>query len=94
MPDATAWFAADQGFYAQNGLDVAIDIITNGGAIISGVMGGALDIGVCSIGTLATAHARGLPVIALAPGGIYNGALPDQRAGGGGELSRCIRPKI
>lgn len=74
--DATAWFASDQGFFAQNGLDVAIDIITNGGAIISGVMGGALDIGVCSIGTLATAHARGLPIVALAPGGVYNGALP------------------
>jgi NitT/TauT family transport system substrate-binding protein len=74
--DATAWFASDQGFFAQNGLDVAIDVITNGGAIVSGVTGGALDVGVASIGTLATAHARGLPVVALAPGGIYNGALP------------------
>ncbi|HEV8019901.1 MAG TPA: ABC transporter substrate-binding protein [Candidatus Lustribacter sp.] len=74
--DATAWFASDQGYFAQNGLDVAVDIITNGGAIISGVMGGALDVGVCSIGTLATAHARGLPIVALAPGGVYNGALP------------------
>jgi NitT/TauT family transport system substrate-binding protein len=74
--DATAWFAVDQGYFAQNGLDVAIEIITNGGAIVSGVAGGALDIGVASIGSLSTAHARGIPVVALAPGGLYNGALP------------------
>ena len=74
--DATAWFAADQGFFAQNGLDVTIDVITSGGAIVSGVTGGALDVGVASIGSLSTAHARGLPVVALAPGGVYNGAAP------------------
>jgi NitT/TauT family transport system substrate-binding protein len=74
--DATAWFAADQGFFAQNGLDVTIDVITSGSAILAGLAGGALDVGVASIGSLSTAHARGLPIVALAPGGLYNGALP------------------
>lgn len=74
--DATAWFASDLGFFAQNGLDVAIDVITSGGAIVAGVTGGALDVGVASIGSLSTAHARGLPVVALAPGGLYTSALP------------------
>jgi len=74
--DATAWFALDQGFFAQNGLDVTIDVITSGSAILAGLAGGALDIGVASIGSLSTAHARGLPIVALAPGGLYNGALP------------------
>jgi len=74
--DATAWFALDLGYFQQNGLDVTIDVMTNGGAVTTGVVSGALDIGVASIGSLATAHARGLPVLALAPGGIYNGALP------------------
>jgi NitT/TauT family transport system substrate-binding protein len=74
--DATAWFALDQGFFQQNGLDVTIDVITSGSAILAGLAGGALDIGVASIGSLSTAHARGLPIVALAPGGLYNGALP------------------
>jgi NitT/TauT family transport system substrate-binding protein len=74
--DATAWFALDQGFFAQNGLDVTIDVITSGSAILAGLAGGALDVGVASIGSLSTAHARGLPIVALAPGGLYNGALP------------------
>jgi NitT/TauT family transport system substrate-binding protein len=74
--DATAWFALDQGFFQQNGLDVTIDVITSGSAILAGLLGGALDIGVASIGSLSTAHARGLPILALAPGGIYNGAFP------------------
>ena len=72
----TAWFAVDQGFFAQNGLDVTIDVITSGSAILAGLAGGALDVGVASIGSLSTAHARGLPIVALAPGGLYNGALP------------------
>ena len=74
--DATAWFALDQGFFQQNGLDVTIDVITSGSAIAAGLLGGAIDIGVASIASLSTAHAKGLPVLALAPGGIYNGALP------------------
>ena len=74
--DATAWFALDQGFFAQNGLDVTIDVITSGPAVVAGVVSGALDIGVASIASLATAHLRGLPVLALAAGGIYNGAFP------------------
>src|ERR1700723_1291602 len=74
--DATAWFAVDQGFFAQNGLDVTIDVITSGSAILAGLAGGALDVGVAGIGSLSTAHARGLPIVALAAGGLYNGALP------------------
>ena len=74
--DATAWFALDQGFFQQNGLDVTIEVITSGSAVTAGVLGGALDVGVASIGSLATAHARGLPMLAIAAGGIYNGALP------------------
>jgi NitT/TauT family transport system substrate-binding protein len=74
--DATAWFALDQGFFAQNGLDVTIDVITSGGAIVSALMGSAIDIGVASIASLSTAHAKGLPILAIAAGGIYNGAFP------------------
>jgi NitT/TauT family transport system substrate-binding protein len=74
--DATAWFALDQGIFEQNGLDVTIDVFTSGSAITAGVAGGALDVGVASVASLSTAYAHGLPIIALAAGGIYNGAFP------------------
>lgn len=74
--DATAWYALDQGFFLKNGLDVTIDVITSGSAVTAGVVSGALDIGVASISSLMTAHVRGLPILALAPGGLYDGAFP------------------
>ncbi len=74
--DATGWYALDLGFFQQNGLDVTIDIFTSGAPITAGLIGGSLDVGVASIGSLSTAHARGLPVLAIAPGGIYNSAAP------------------
>jgi NitT/TauT family transport system substrate-binding protein len=74
--DATAWFALDRGYFEQNGLDVTIDVFTSGSAITAGVAGDALDVGVASVASLSTAYARGLPIVALAAGGIYNGAFP------------------
>jgi len=74
--DATGWYALDLGFFQQNGLDVTIDVFTSGAPIAAGLIGGSLDVGVASIGSLSTAHARGLPVLAIAPGGIYNSAAP------------------
>jgi NitT/TauT family transport system substrate-binding protein len=74
--DATGWFALDQGFFQQNGLDVTIEVITSGSAITAALLGGAIDIGVASIASLSTAHAKGLPILALAAGGMYNGAQP------------------
>jgi NitT/TauT family transport system substrate-binding protein len=74
--DATSWYALDLGLFRQNGLDVTVEVFTNGGAITAGLLGGTLDIGVTSVGSVATAHARGLPVVIAAPGGIYNSTAP------------------
>jgi NitT/TauT family transport system substrate-binding protein len=74
--DATGWYALELGYFRANGLDVTVDTFTSGPPITAGIIGGTLDVGVASIGSLSTAHARGLPIVALAPGGIYNGAAP------------------
>ncbi len=74
--DATAWYALDQEFFLKSGLDVTIDVITSGSAVTAAVVSGAIDIGVSSISSLTSAHVRGLPILALVAGGLYNGALP------------------
>lgn len=73
---ALAYYAAQAGFFTKAGLDVAITSFHGGGAITSGVAGGALDIGCANVGSLSNAHARGLPIRIIAPGGLYSSAKP------------------
>jgi NitT/TauT family transport system substrate-binding protein len=73
---ALPYYAAEQGFFTRAGLDVVLSSFTSGGAVTSGVLGGALDVGCTNIGALSNAHARGLPVRIIAPGGLYTTVSP------------------
>jgi NitT/TauT family transport system substrate-binding protein len=64
---AEAFYAVDMGFFKKQGLDVQLQIMQNGAAIASAVAGGSLDIGFADTISIASAHARGLPFIYLAP---------------------------
>ena len=55
------------GFFKRAGLTVEMTTLTNGAAINAGVIAGALDIGATNVGSVASAHARGLPVALIAP---------------------------
>ncbi len=70
------YFAKDMGFFEQAGLDVQITNFTSGGAITAAVLSGSLDVGGTNTGSLAIAHARGLPVAIIAAGALYNSAAP------------------
>ncbi len=48
----------------------------SGAASVAGVVGGSFQIAKSSVTSLCTAHARGLPLIWIAPGGEYDGSLP------------------
>lgn len=75
---ATPVFADQGGFFKKAGLDVNLGFLGNGAAILSALVSGATDVGVATPLSLATAHQRGLPVVAIAPGALYRRESPAQ----------------
>ena len=70
------FYAQDKGFFKANGLDAQIQIISNGAAITSAVISGALDIAQSNIASLASAHEAGLDIVIVAPAGSYASKAP------------------
>ena len=66
-----AYYAADLGFFKKNGIVASFAPFANGGAISAAVISGAADIGYSNVISLATAHARGLPVTILAAANLH-----------------------
>jgi len=66
------FYAQDKGFFKANGLDAQIQVISNGAAITSAVLSGALDVAQSNIASLAAAHEHGLDVVIIAPAGQYS----------------------
>ena len=73
---AQVYYAQDLGFFSRAGLDVQLVELKNGAAIAAGVAGGAADVGVSNMVSLAIAHERGLPFVVLAPGGLALASAP------------------
>ena len=73
---AELWYGVDMGFFKKQGLDVELQTMQNGSAIASAVAGGSLDIGFADLISIASAHARGLPFIYLAPALLNSYAVP------------------
>ena len=73
---AEAFYAVDMGFFKKQGLDVDLQVMQNGSAIAAAVAGGSLDIGFADTISIASAHARGLPFIYLAPTLLNSYAAP------------------
>ena len=76
---AEPFYAQDLGFFKAEGLDVEVQTLANGAAIIPGVLSGTIDVGFSNIFSLAQAHERGLPVELLFPGSMYDGRHPATR---------------
>jgi len=72
----TPFYAQDRGYFRRAGLDVQVDIMANGGVIVPAVVGGAAQIGGTSVSTLALAHERGVPLVAISPTAVYSHAAP------------------
>jgi NitT/TauT family transport system substrate-binding protein len=73
---AEVYYAQDLGYFKDAGLDVRITPMTNSGAIIAAIAGGGGDIGNAVVGTLADARGKGIPILYLAPAGLYDSASP------------------
>jgi NitT/TauT family transport system substrate-binding protein len=72
---AQAFYAADQGFFKQAGLDVDVTVMRSGPAIAAGISSGDIDFGASNSLTLALAHEHGLPFVMVAPAGAYQSKL-------------------
>ncbi len=69
-------YAEQTGAFVKAGLDVSVTKM-NGGAVISGVIGGALDLGKSSVVAIIEAHAHGVPLMIVAPSAVYDPKTPD-----------------
>ncbi len=65
-----AFYAKENGFFQNAGVNVEIELNPSTPAIASAVVAGTYDIAFSGISTLAAAHARGLPFVLIAPSGI------------------------
>lgn len=70
-PSADILYARDLGFFKDAGLDVQIDLLTNGGNLIGGAVSGTYDIANSSLVATAVAREKGLSVKLIAPAGIH-----------------------
>jgi NitT/TauT family transport system substrate-binding protein len=73
---AEVYYAQELGYFTDAGLDVRITPMTNSGAIIAAIAGGGGDIGNAVVGTVADARGKGIPILYLAPAGLYDAASP------------------
>jgi len=70
--DVTPVLWADKaGLFRQAGIEVDVARISSGTAVAAAVVGGAVDVGKSSMLAVIVAHARGVPLTVIAPGGLY-----------------------
>jgi NitT/TauT family transport system substrate-binding protein len=67
---ANCFYTSDLGLFAKAGLDVQISPGASGPAIAQAVAGGALEVGVSNVATIAAARLRGLPFRFIAPAAV------------------------
>jgi NitT/TauT family transport system substrate-binding protein len=72
----TALYAEQGGIFRRYGLDVHLEVQRSGTAVAAAVAGGAYQVGKSSIVPLIIAHAKGIPFVIVAPGGLYSAANP------------------
>jgi NitT/TauT family transport system substrate-binding protein len=73
---AGPYYAQDLGLFKAAGLNVDIQQLNGGGAIVSAIVGGSLQIGGGTPLPLAQARSRGIKIVIIAPGYIYDYKAP------------------
>ena len=74
--DGQPYYADQLGLFKKAGLDVEVISITNGAAILSGVLGGSMEIGVSNIISLASAYKRGIKIACVSGSSLYTSKAP------------------
>jgi ABC-type nitrate/sulfonate/bicarbonate transport system substrate-binding protein len=71
---ANVFYAVDQGFFKDVGLDVRIQILSSGPIVAAAVASGAIDIGAVNVASAAAARDRGFLLRFIAPAAVANPA--------------------
>jgi NitT/TauT family transport system substrate-binding protein len=71
-----ALWAQQSGIFRKHGLDVQLDAQRSGSAVAAGVAGGAYQFGKSSLMALIAARAHNVPIVIIAPGGMYDARNP------------------
>jgi NitT/TauT family transport system substrate-binding protein len=69
-------YAQELGYFKAAGLDVDLQVLANGGEILSSIASGALDIGSANLLSAVTAYKKGMPLRIVAPASVYDGSVP------------------
>jgi NitT/TauT family transport system substrate-binding protein len=69
--NAGPFIAQDAGFFKKAGINAEITILPGAGAMAAAVAGGAIDVALTDSIVLANAANRGIPIVAIAGGGMY-----------------------
>jgi ABC-type nitrate/sulfonate/bicarbonate transport system substrate-binding protein len=71
--DATAepFYAQQMGFFKDAGVNAVVTEFTSGNNIAAALLGGALDVGIIDMVSMATAHVHGLPLTLLGPAALF-----------------------
>jgi len=69
-------YAQSSGMFRRNGLDATLDAATSGSTVAAAVVGGSYLFGKSSLVSLITAHARNVPIVLVAPAGVWNTKAP------------------
>jgi NitT/TauT family transport system substrate-binding protein len=69
---AEGLYGQDTGIFKNAGLNVEVNVLASGAAIVAAVAAGAIDIGITNALPLANAVAHGVPLIYLCSGGMLN----------------------
>lgn len=69
-------YAQELGYFKAAGLDVDLQVLANGGEILSSIASGALDIGSANLLSAVTAFKKGMPLRIVAPASMYDGSVP------------------
>lgn len=71
-----AWYAQEMGFFQKAGLTVEITTMNNGQGSVTAIAGNAIDVGISSVIAIANAAIRGIPMVYIGGGNMFDVAAP------------------
>lgn len=71
------YYAMQQGLFEKAGLSITVTTASSGSMATAAVVGGAAQAGSSNVLSEIQAHAKGIPIVLLAPAGEYDPALPN-----------------